>query len=122
MLRFAGRLYGSYSQVSPSSNTLLRKTHVNTFSLRGNEVTALARYERHKTLLLSRASRQDRVLTASMGLVSGGLVVTAALTNYEKGFIISSYQDALDGFYRGNKRQNHTAVKYIHAKIDNLRT
>uniref|UniRef100_M4C062 Peptidase S54 rhomboid domain-containing protein n=1 Tax=Hyaloperonospora arabidopsidis (strain Emoy2) TaxID=559515 RepID=M4C062_HYAAE len=44
-----------------------------------------------------------------MGLVSGGLVVTAALTNYEKGFIISSYQDALDGFYCGNKRQNHKA-------------
>ncbi|KAG6586753.1 putative serine protease family S54 [Phytophthora cinnamomi] len=93
-----------------SRDVLLRSSHANTLTARGNELRVLARQQQHKTLLLGRGSRHDRALTASMGLVSGGIVATSLLQKREesgdfKGPIRNLYGDTEDLFYRGNGRQ-----------------
>lgn len=119
MLRVAGGLRGPHSLVSSScfrSDVLPRASHVNTFTARGNELRVLARHQQQKTQLLGRACRHDRLLTASMGLVSVGIVVTSVLNKQEeggelKGIIKNLYGDANDAFYRGNGRQFDEPVR-----------
>ena len=119
MLRFAGRLRGPYRQVPSYSNALLRETHSATRSLHGNEVMALARDHQQTMLLCRRASRQDGVLTATMGLVAGGLLFTSIADRRGKdewfhSVTTSLYQDALDVLYSGNgRRQRDATVIYF---------
>ncbi|KAK1941228.1 Presenilins-associated rhomboid-like protein [Phytophthora citrophthora] len=92
------------------SDVLLRSSHANTLTVRGSELRVAARQQQQNTLLINRASRHDRVLTASLGLVSGGIVVTSVLNKHDdeegfQGIIRNFYGDANDLFYRGNGRQ-----------------
>ncbi|KAH7482195.1 hypothetical protein PRIC1_008318 [Phytophthora ramorum] len=113
MLHVARGLRGPRPLASPTrfrSDVLLRTSHVDTLTARGTELRALARQQQQKTLLLNRAGRHDRLLTASMGLVSGGIVVTSLVNKQEecgdlKGLVKHLYGDANDLFYRGNGRQ-----------------
>ncbi|KAG1713061.1 hypothetical protein DVH05_000788 [Phytophthora capsici] len=108
MLRVTGGLRSS--RASCFRSVLLRSSHVNTLTARGSELRVTARQQLQKSLLLSRASRHDRVLTASLGLVSGGIIVNSVLNKHEdeegfQGIIRNIYGDANDLFYRGNGRQ-----------------
>ncbi|KAE9342383.1 hypothetical protein PF008_g10188 [Phytophthora fragariae] len=91
-------------------DVLLRSSHANTLTSRGNELRVLVLQQQRHSQLLARASRHDRALTASMGLVSGGIVATSLLHKQERngdfgGLIKSLYGDAEELFYRGNGRQ-----------------
>ncbi|KAG3205969.1 hypothetical protein PC128_g1078 [Phytophthora cactorum] len=110
MLRVAGGLVRSARASSFHSDILQRSSHVNTLTARGIKLRVVARQQQQRSLLLSRASRHDRVLTASLGLVSGGIIVTSVINKQEenrdfKGVIGNLYGDANDLFYRQNGRQ-----------------
>ncbi|KAG7390670.1 hypothetical protein PHYPSEUDO_007132 [Phytophthora pseudosyringae] len=110
MLRVTAAGLRSARPLAFRSDVFLRSSHANTLTARGSELRVMARQQQQKTLMLSRASRHDRVLTASLGLVSGGIVVTSVLNKQEdgndlKGVIRNLYGDANDLFYRGNGRQ-----------------
>ncbi|KAF4323941.1 hypothetical protein BBO99_00002367 [Phytophthora kernoviae] len=56
--------------------------------------------------MLARAGRHDRMLTASMGIISGGIVVTSLLNKEEDneglgGMIKSFYRGDMDDYFRG---------------------
>ncbi|RLN66318.1 hypothetical protein BBP00_00002290 [Phytophthora kernoviae] len=58
--------------------------------------------------MLARAGRHDRMLTASMGLISGGIVVTSLLNKEEDneglgGMIKSFYRGDMDDYFRGGQ-------------------
>ncbi|ETO71749.1 hypothetical protein F444_11943 [Phytophthora nicotianae P1976] len=108
MIRAAGGLRSA--RTSFRNDILLRSSHANTLARRGNELRTVARQQQHRTLLLNRASCHDRVLTASLGLVSGGIIVTSVVNKQEQGInleeaIKNLYGDANELFYRGNGRQ-----------------
>ncbi|KAG3121309.1 hypothetical protein PI124_g1150 [Phytophthora idaei] len=110
MLRVAGGLVRSARASSFHSDILQRSSHANTLTARGIKLRVVARQQQQRSLLLSRASRHDRVLTASLGLVSGGIIVTSVINKQEenrdfKGVIGNLYGDANDLFYRQNGRQ-----------------
>lgn len=78
----------------------LRATHGG-LAARGAELRVLARQQQMQTQLLTRAGRHDRLLTASMGLVSGGVVVTSLV---ERGGVKNLFRgDVDDYFYRGGQ-------------------
>ncbi|KAL3670164.1 hypothetical protein V7S43_004479 [Phytophthora oleae] len=109
MLRVAGGLRNARSSCF-RSDVLLRSSHANTLTARGSELRVAARQQQQNTLLFNRASRHDRVLTASLGLVSGGIIVTLVLNKQQEeegfqGVIRNFYGDANDPFYRGIGRQ-----------------
>ncbi|POM72053.1 Serine protease family S54 [Phytophthora palmivora] len=108
MLRVSGGLQGSRLSCI-RSGILLRSSHVNTLTSRGSDLRVVARHQQQRTLLLCRGRHHDRVLTASLGLVSGGIVVTSVLNKQEesdvKGVIRNFYGEANELFYRGNGRQ-----------------
>ncbi|CAI5740371.1 unnamed protein product [Peronospora destructor] len=84
-------------------NVLLQVSHVNNINVRGSALRILNWQQQQKTLLLSHASRHDRVLTTSMGLVSGGIIVTSVLNQQKedghfKGVIKNLYGDVTERF------------------------
>ncbi|CAH0518537.1 unnamed protein product [Peronospora belbahrii] len=92
------------------SNLFLQTSHVNTHNIRDSTLRFLSRQQQPKLFLLRQTSRHDVVLTASMGLVSGGILVTSVLhqhkeDTYGKDIITSLYEDGTAMFYRGNGRQ-----------------
>ncbi|KAF1776061.1 hypothetical protein GQ600_23932 [Phytophthora cactorum] len=116
MLRVAGGLVRSARASSFHSDILQRSSHANTLTARGIKLRVVARQQQQRSLLLSRASRHDRVLTASLGLLSGGIIVTSVINKQEenrdfKGVIGNLYGDANDLFYRQNGRQFDEPVR-----------
>ncbi|RLN98730.1 hypothetical protein BBJ28_00009338 [Nothophytophthora sp. Chile5] len=91
-------------------------SHVNAMAVRGSNLRVIARQQQQKSLLQSRSFHHDRVLTASMGLISGGVVVTSLLNHDEAdgelmGQIKHCYNGDVDDFYsRGTGHKNKTAV------------
>ncbi|RLN93016.1 hypothetical protein BBJ28_00012596 [Nothophytophthora sp. Chile5] len=86
------------------SNTAPYASHVNAMAVRGSNLRVIARQQQQKSLLQSRSFHHDRVLTASMGLISGGVVVTSLLNHDEDdgelmGQIKNCYNGDVDGFY-----------------------
>ncbi|KAF1786958.1 hypothetical protein GQ600_15337 [Phytophthora cactorum] len=116
MLRVAGGLVRSARASSFHSDILQRSSHVNTLTARGIKLRRRGSPAAAEIVLLSRASRHDRVLTASLGLVSGGIIVTSVINKQEenrdfKGVIGNLYGDANDLFYRQNGRQFDEPVR-----------
>jgi hypothetical protein len=101
----------------PGRTVLPRMSHMNILTARGSELRLLAHQQQLKTQLLSRAVRHDRVLTASLGLVSGGIAVTSVLQHEDcrdfKGLVQNLYGGADDLLHRGSGQQFDEPVREV---------
>ncbi|GMF18801.1 unnamed protein product [Phytophthora lilii] len=106
--------YGIPSALTPFSCSSLishEPTHRHAISsIIPRMLRVAAGLRRQRNLLLSRAQGHDRMLTASMGLVSGGIVATSLLNKREEdegltGIIRNLYGDAEELFYRRSGSQ-----------------
>ncbi|CAI5701061.1 hypothetical protein KXD40_008604 [Peronospora effusa] len=84
-------------------HVLLQASHVNIVTIRGSALRVWNRQQQQKTFLRSHASRHDRVLTTSMGLISGGILVTSILNlpkedGHFSGIIKNLYGDVSEMF------------------------
>ncbi|CAH0486851.1 unnamed protein product [Peronospora farinosa] len=84
-------------------HVLLQASHVNIVTIRGSALRVWNRQQQQKTFLCSHASRHDRVLTTSMGLISGGILVTSILNQPKEdghfsGIIKNLYGDVSEIF------------------------
>ncbi|KAI9913341.1 hypothetical protein PsorP6_006680 [Peronosclerospora sorghi] len=89
------------------SHVMVQWTHGITASARGMELRRVAAHEKQRQkVFFSRWTRPDRVLTASMGLIAGGLVVTSVLPKDKEATkpVRTLYGNANDVVYYKNGR------------------
>ena len=111
------------------NNVLLgQASHVTIVNVRGSALRVAKRQQQQKSLLFRHASRRDRVLTTSLGLVSGGILVTSMCKPQKEegqwnGVMTNWYGDGPDlvaltkGCHVTAPVRNSSEIKYPRAEI-----